>query len=155
MPHYFSLGDSMIPGRQKISGKTPQQTRLQPCSSVTRWAHFTQGTIEMVWCLKAQTGASDKHNPRKTWVGGTPWSTAWSLLRPAAPHAVNGCHFTLAFRLTLEKREAEHHLRPCLAHLYSWRGLPSSPNPKYHVGWVLLREGDLFFCSAEQNQGTN
>lgn len=66
MSHYFSLRDRLIPGRQKIAGETSGQTHLQVHSPVAGWAHFTQGRGEMVWCLKGQAAARDKHNPRRS-----------------------------------------------------------------------------------------
>lgn len=157
MPHYFSLRDSRMAGRQKITCKTSQHTHLQPCSPITRWAHFAQGTLEMVWCLKAQTGASDKHNPRKSWVGGTPWSTALSLLRPEAPHAVNGYRFTVALSLTLEKREAEHHLCPCLAHVYRGNIGVEEPalltKPQMPCRLSVAEEGRLIFLLSGAKPG--
>lgn len=42
-----------------------------------------QCSVEMVQCLKAQAGASDKHKPRRSQTGDTHWGTAWPLLKPA------------------------------------------------------------------------
>jgi len=104
MPHYFSLG------RQKIAGKTPWWTHLQRLGPLTRQAHFTQGSVEMLGCLKAQAGAGDRHR-------GTPWTTAWSLPRKGM-NAIKGCHSSAAPSLTVEERGAEQHLCPYLAQLY-------------------------------------
>lgn len=113
MPHYFSLGDRIIPGRQKIAGDTCGQSHLQPPGElVTGLCQSEQCSVGMVWCLKAQAGASDNRKPTRSQAGDTPWGTAWPLLRPAATS------FSAAPSLTLKVRRAKQHLCPHFAHLY-------------------------------------
>lgn len=110
---YFSLRDQTIPGRQKIAGKTSWQTPLQQHGPVTRRAHVSQGSAEMVGCLKARAGASDRHNPRRSGARGI-HPLEHSLILAEA-----GSTGRLSFYcLTLEEKGAEKQLCPRFAHLY-------------------------------------
>lgn len=73
----------------------------------------SQGSAGMVGCLKAQAGASDRHNPRRSWARGI-HPLEHSLILAEA-----GSTGRLSFYcLTLEEKGAEKQLCPRLAHLY-------------------------------------
>lgn len=112
MPHYFSLGDRIIPGRQKIA----DDTCGQPLAATRRAGDRTM-SVRAVQCgdglMPEGTGRSQwQCKPTRSQAGDTPWGTAWPLLRSAATS------FSAAPSLTLKVRRAKQHLCPHFAHLY-------------------------------------
>lgn len=114
MPHYFSLGDRMIPGRQKAAGETCGQTHLQQHSPVSRTTHFSQSSTVWRWF---DAWRHRQEPVTSTSPGGARQGTPIGAL-PGPCWGQQQYHFSAAPSLTLKVRRAKQYLWSHFAHLY-------------------------------------
>lgn len=108
MPHYFSLGDAMIPGRQKITGETCGQTHLQQHSPVIRRARFSQSSAVWRWF---DAWRHRQEPVTSTTSGGVRQGTPLGAL-PGSCWGQQQYDFSAAPSLTLKVTRAKQHLCP-------------------------------------------
>lgn len=152
MPHYFSLGDRMIPGRQKIAGETWGQTHLQQHSPVTSRAHFSQSSAVWRWFDAWRHRQEPVTNISP---GGARQGTpSGALSGPCWGH--QHYHFSASPSLTLKVRKAKH-LCPHFAHLYrenTWmEGSALLTKPKIICRLSISEERRIIFLLSRAKAG--
>lgn len=153
MPHYFLLGDRMIPGRQEIAGETCGQTHLQQHGPITRTAHFSQSSA-VRRCLDAW-----RHRQEPV-TSTTPGEARQGTPLGALPGPCWGqqqYHFSAAPSLTLKVRRAKQHLCPHFADLYrenTWvEGSALLPKPKITCRLSISEERRIIFLLSRAKPG--